>query len=151
MTNTINACFRTVMLSTVSVLLTACISPPNIKYTQGESFDLLTTTSAESSIVILDKDNTLVFCSEPTSNVAINSDNVLSLSGLIAETKDSASDSNNIEESALIKGTANVLLTREILYRTCEFISNSDLSEEKKRDIFVTALKAVTDINRDGN
>ena len=149
MINTIstNRCFRLWILSLVGVFLVGCISPPNIKHTKSESFDLLTTTSAESSIVILDKDNTIVFCSEPASNVSINSDNALSLSGMIAGTKDSASDSIGVKESALIDGTGNVMLTREILYRACEFISNSNLSEEQKRDVFLKALEAVTSIN----
>lgn len=143
----INYLFKVCVLLLVSALLTACISPPNIKYTKGESFDLLTTTSAESSIVIFDKDNTFVFCSEPTSNISINSGDSLSLSGTVGGTKDSASGSIGATESAPLGSTSNVLLTREILYRTCEFISNSSLSEKEKLDLFIKALDSVTSIN----
>lgn len=144
----INRCFWVWALCLVGVFLTGCISPPNVKYTQGESFDLLTTTSAESSIVILDKDNTIVFCSEPASNVSINSEGALSLSGVVAGKPGKAIDSIGVNESSLIDGTGNVLLTREILYRACEFISNSNLSEIQKRDVFLKALEAVTSINK---
>lgn len=131
----------------VSALQTACISPPNIKYTKGESYGLLTTTSAESSIVIFDKDNTFVFCSEPASDVSVNTQDALSLFGTIAGAKDSTSDSMGIKESELLGRTSNVLLTREILYRTCEFISNGDLSEQQKMDVFIKALDSVASIN----
>jgi hypothetical protein len=136
-------------ISLASIFLTGCISPPNVKFTHNESFDLLTTTSAESSIVILDKDNPIVFCSEPASNVSVNSDNAFSLSGVAAGQQGKASDSIGVKESALSASTGDVLLTREILYRACEFISNSNLSEVQKRDVFLKALEAVTSINKD--
>lgn len=136
------------VFSVISVFLTGCISPPNIKYTHGQTFDLLTTTSAESSIVILDKDNTVVFCSEPASDVLINTNESLSLSADIEGATDSTSDSIGDKESALSNITGNLLLTREILYRACEFISNSDLSEKQKLDVFLKALELVATVNR---
>jgi hypothetical protein len=38
-------------------------------------------------------------------------------------------------------------LTREIFYRTCEFISNSRLSEDSKLELFKVSLQSVVDIN----
>jgi hypothetical protein len=41
----------------------------------------------------------------------------------------------------------NVLLTREIFYRTYEFISNRRLSEDSKLELFKVSLQSVVDLN----
>jgi len=131
----------------MALFLSGCLSPLQLVHTKANGYDLYTSTAAQSSIVIRNKNDKFSFCSEPQPDAAYDNDNSLSLSLAVLNKTDNTNDSNGVNEVGLGGLSTNVLLTRETFYRTCEFIANNNLTEQQKVTLFNQVLDTVKAIN----
>lgn len=134
-------------LCLVVTLLSACVSPLELTHTKTDSYNLYTTTAANSSLIIRNKNDSYTFCSEPQPDAAYDHDNSLSFSLALLKNADNTDDSRGINEVGLGGLSTNVLLTRETFYRSCEFMANNNLTAQQRLDLFNNVLDTVKTIN----
>jgi len=129
------------------LFISACTTPLGVKHIHTDGYHLYTSTAANSSLVIRDKNDAYNFCSEPSPDVAVDENTSVSFDVSVVDSNDNSNESEGINEVGLGGRSANVLITRETFYRTCEFISNSNLSDQQKLDLYKQTLKTIADIN----
>lgn len=88
--------------------------------------------------VINTKKNSHQICQSPPSNAMLGASDSLNASAA----GDSAGISDGVSASLSARGDASYIAS-DILYRVCEFIQNSDLSQEDATALFTTALDKV--------
>ena len=137
------------MLS-MTTLVGCALNPESLHHGQSENKDieLYGTTAGIRGIIMRKSSSDSVYCAEPQPDAGVSE----SLSENVAVSQaeagnESEGGSESVGESSLGGRSVNVLLTREIFYRTCEFLSNVNLSEDEKLAVFKASLQSVIDLN----
>jgi hypothetical protein len=131
--------------------LTSCaLNPEGLHHgaSQNNDIEIYGTTAGIRGIMLQKNNSNSTYCAEPQPDAAVSesmSENVGVSQGEAGSENEGASES--VGETSLGGRSVNVLLTREIFYRTCEFISNSRLSEDSKLALFKVSLQSVVDLN----
>ena len=101
------------------------------------------TRNPELDVIVSDKaGGTGQFCMSPETDAVPTSSQ-----GLALGYQGSRIGENSGAGAATLGGVStSVLITREILYRTCEFIMNNDLTKDEAIDLYSKALAQVTQI-----
>lgn len=128
-------------------LLSGCASQLKIPPTLGDGYSLYSRTAATSNLIIMQKNGPYIFCSEPEPDAVYEQDNGLSFSLALVKTSDNSNLSEQSQEIGLGGISSNVLLTRETFYRACEFLANTNLSNEQKLSLFNNTLDTIKSIN----
>lgn len=132
-------------------MLAACgLTPERLHHAKSENSDIeiYGATAGIRSIFLRKSSSESTYCAEPAPDVAIGG----SESGNIGASQSGAGSekvgiSESTQDDNLGGRSVNVLITREIFYRTCEFLSNVNLSKEEKVALFNTSLQHIVNIN----
>lgn len=132
-------------------VLTGCaLNPENMHHGASEKGDveIYGTTAGIRGIILRNSKSNLTYCAEPQPDSAVNETEGEKI-GATQDGNDSESEgmSETVTESSLGGRSVNVMLTREIFYRTCEFSANSNLSDSDKLALFNASLQAIIKIN----
>jgi len=107
-------------------------------------------TAAVRNVVVRNKDGNRVVCAEPMPDTAFDEEeeadwdfSFISLGG-----DEKGEEQSGAVEAGLGGRSSNVLITREILFRYCEFLGNGNYSNEEKIGLFKTVLTSVVTINQ---
>ena len=140
------------LLAFLSVLiLSGCsINPEGLHHQQSANSDIeiYGTTAGMRAILLRKKSSESVYCAEPQPDATVSeslSENASVSQGAAGSEDEGATES--VGESSLGGRSVNVLITREIFYRTCEFISNANLSDDTKLEVFKASLQSIINLN----
>mgnify|MGYP006274972887 CR=1 FL=1 len=113
-------------------------------------YQIYSTTAANRIVTIRDKNDPRIFCTEPAPDVALDEDESFGFNLNLLTFGDSVDEggSEGFAEAGLGGRSTNVLLTREIFYRTCEMMGNVALSDDAMVDLFGKSLDAIVEINK---
>jgi hypothetical protein len=145
-------------LIAIVVLLSSCIktnSQPKIqnKIVTEKSLIAIETTQGNNVAYIHTGKDSEVFCASKGSDFAFTQSASLSLSAKEGKTGVGIGEDSSAGVAELGGINSGVLLTREIMYRTCEFMANlkaiNGLTPEIAQELFQTALDAVLKVSND--
>lgn len=145
--------FRRLALPTILPgILAACSAttdPMSLRETRDGNLLTYTTGAATRAISIRHEDGRHYVCAEPQPDASLDEtqDSNVSIS-LINFGTDGGGDNASVGEGSLGGRSANVLITREIMYRFCEFVGNTAITDAQKLALFNTVLTTVTNINQ---
>lgn len=135
----------------LSTILTSCssIRPLEVKYQGLEGSGFYSTSAATKSSIVRQTNDNLIVCSEPAPDATYNEEanTALDLDMLTIGNKDSEGASEGEAEASLGGRSVNVLLTREMYFRMCEFFANTNISDSLKVEIYKTTLQTIMGIN----
>lgn len=133
-------------------MLSGCsINPAGLHHAQSENNDIEVygTSAGIRGILLRKKSSATVYCAEPQPDATVNeslSENVSISQATAGNESEGVSESES--EKSLGGRSVNVLITREIFYRTCEFLANTELKDDDKLKVFTTSLQSIIDLNR---
>jgi len=133
-------------LSAIS-LFSGCSSVLKTEHNSVNGYELFSSTAGTRNVVVRQKSDSYHFCSEPFPDAAVDRKSSFAFDLSLIQRSDETSDSNGLSEASLGGRSVNVLITREVLFRTCEFISNAELTAQQQADMFKQALSTVQQIN----
>lgn len=137
-----------------AVLFSGCsmLNPLEVKPVEdnvNSATTLYGSTAAVRNVMVRDRKNSRIICAEPMPDAAFDDEeesswdfSFISFGG----DEKGAEEASNIE-AGLGGRNPNVLITREILFRYCEFISNVELSDKEKAKMFKDVLDSLVKIN----
>lgn len=116
--------------------------------TEGSGVEVITRSPETDAIVISASSSTSKFCLSPESDaIPIDSFGVRSSVSVTSQAGTSGTGTAGLNGQAgtvtLGGVTSSVLISREILFRTCEFIINHELNDQEATDLFKLALTQV--------
>lgn len=143
--------------STLTILfilinLTACasISPLEIQQVEGSPTSQTTLYGATAGVryvVARNQNDGRVICAEPMPDAAFDDEDKFSFS-IINTGDESADEQSGAVEAGLGGRSVNVLITREVLFRYCELLANSDFNKEEKATMFKEVLNSLVKIHK---
>lgn len=138
------ACLLTTTLSACS------LNSTDLNHARSENNDIevYSTTAGMRGILLRKKTAEMVYCAEPQPDAAVSeslSENISASQAATSNESEGASESER--EESLGGRSVNVLITREIFYRTCEFLANTQLGDEAKLHVFKASLQTIVDLN----
>lgn len=142
-------------LAVLSAFVTGCSSLDPLEVRPVEDnikspTTLYGSTAAVRNVTVRDRKNSRIICAEPMPDAAFDQEeeadwdlSFISFGG----------DEKGEEESASVEAglggrSPNVLITREILFRYCEFISNVEFTSKEKAEMFKDVLDSLVKINQ---
>ncbi|MDF2180341.1 hypothetical protein P2G88_18950 [Aliiglaciecola sp. CAU 1673] len=132
---------------TVLVLLSGCTSLeyPEPKQSTLDNNHVLTTTSGQGQIYVMQRDNNHYLCSLPQPDAAFDQKDGGNIDVSLISTggEKGASTDEDSEEVELAGRTPTVLMTRELFFRACEFSSNYQLSKDEAKALYMKTLDGV--------
>ncbi|MBF0382979.1 MAG: hypothetical protein HQL69_18310 [Magnetococcales bacterium] len=113
-----------------------------------KSGTLISRGASSTGIFYLDPDDKSIICTQPPPDAALDSGQSWSfgLSMLNFGGKDSGSDAETADEVEMEGRTPALLLSRELLYRFCEFSRNYKVTKEEAIDLYRHNLKIIEGI-----
>lgn len=145
---TIKQASNGMLICILGLLLSACASPLSTFHGKGEGYDVYAASASTRYAFIRSGAQTKSICSEPAPDVATDENGDISLSLALINSKDRNKDKLGIDEVSLGGRSVNVLLTREIFFRTCEFLANNSLTDEQALALFNNTLNTIVTINK---
>ena len=143
-------CVRLILLSSSIAIISACATAPSSVgeiTSHSDGVEMITMTAGERVVIMEIGDSNLTFCAEPPPDVSMGAKESENLSGTQTDETENESMSIEVNEDSLGGRTSAVLLTREILYRTCEFLVNSELNNDEKLTLFNKSLDIISKLN----
>ncbi|WP_088329624.1 hypothetical protein [Lacimicrobium sp. SS2-24] len=136
-----------VACSTVLILISGCTSLeyPVPKQSTLDNNHVLTTTSGQGQIYVMQRDNNHYLCSLPHPDSAFDQKDGGNIDVSLINTggDKGASTNEDSEEVELAGRTPTVLMTRELFFRACEFSSNYQLSKDEAKALYMKTLDGV--------
>lgn len=135
-----------VLLFSAILVITGC-STATPKPTITDNFNgihIYSTTSQIQSSFLKDKGSNQHFCDARGSDVADTHSDGFGISAALVGKNEGISESSSHGAVALGGRSPAVLITREVMYRTCEMIMNLDLDNEVALDLYIKTLELVT-------
>jgi hypothetical protein len=140
-----------VILLISAFVLASCtaIRPLEVKYQGIKSSGFYSTSAATKSSVVRQVNDNLIVCSEPAPDATYDEEAnaSLDLDLFTIGNKDSEGSSEGEVEAGLGGRSVNVLLTREMYYRMCEFFANTNMPDSLKVEIYKTTLQSIVGLN----
>ena len=144
--------YRRFFLCAIVCSLAACASPDPLAVNlhRGQNLTLHSTTAAVSSTVVRAVGDNRIICAQPQPDASISESEGASVSIALAKVSgdEQASEQSGENENSLGGRDPNVLITRELLFRQCEFLGNSNLTDQQKIDLYNATLSAIVTINQ---
>ena len=135
----------------ILTIFTACssIKPLEVKFRSIEGSGFYSTSAATKSSLVREKNDQQIICSEPAPDATYNEqdNSSIGLSFLHIGDKTSEALADGETEGGLGGRSVNVLLTREMYFRMCEFFANSNLNDSLKIEIYDRTLKSILQLN----
>ena len=139
------------MIFGIGLLFISCtnIKPLEVKYQSIEGSGFYSTSAATKSSIVRKKGDNHVICAEPAPDATFDmqDDTSLDMSLMNIGNKEAEGTSDSEVEAGLGGRSVNVLLTREMLFRMCEFFSNTNLDDSTKVRIYQSTLASILQIN----
>lgn len=135
------------MAALIAITITGCSSLSTNKPTVTDNFNgihIYSTASNMQSSFLKDKGSGEHFCDSRASDVADTQSEGFGISAAFADQNEGFSETSSRGALALGGRTPAVLITREVMYRTCEIIMNLDLDKETALDLYMKTLEVVT-------
>lgn len=136
---------------TIIVVLSACssIQPLEVKFKPIKDYGIYSTSAATKSTIIRNKNDQQIVCSEPSPDATFNEQDKESLGFSLLHIGDKTTEglSEGETEGGLGGRSVNVLLTREMYFRMCEFFANSNLPDSMKIKIYNATLASILKLN----
>lgn len=125
---------------------TAVYEPkPNINIIKAGT--VITNTAALRHTYVLDPKSKLIVCAEPAPDAGFSQDETSDVSVSLIHTGDQNDESGDQSEGSsddeFTARTPALLITRELLYRACEFAGNNKLSKEDAMTIYMKNLEII--------
>jgi hypothetical protein len=143
------------MLSAFLLLSTAACQttqqdPIMLRVNQGTDLTALTAGAGTRAILVRTDTGRPYICDDPGPDAALNefADSGFSISLIKVGDTGDGQNSNSIGEAGLGGRSPNVLITRELLYRFCEFAGNTTLTDDQRIALYQATLNAVVSINQ---
>lgn len=134
-----------------TAVLSGCISSPTVLYhaqSVDKDIEIYATTAGVRGILLRKKSSVSLYCAEPQPDASVSeslSENVSASQAATGNESEGASETAN--ENSLGGRSVNVLITREIFYRTSEFLVNTQLDDDAKLHVFKTSLESIISLN----
>lgn len=127
----------------------AIVDPMKVSTYEDQDFKMFSNSAAVSNTAVRNVADNKIICAglSPDAALSEQADTALSISMLNFGEKSNDGIEEGETESSLGGRSANVLITREILYRQCELFGNSNFTDEEKREIFENTLQSLVNIN----
>ncbi len=106
---------------------------------------IISTTSGKRHTIISDRSGRTVVCTEPPPDAATSADVDVDFSLTLVNLggQDKGDDDQDVEQDGLGGRSANVLMVRDLLYRTCELFMNSNFTDDQKAGLFREVLRTI--------
>jgi hypothetical protein len=134
-----------------TAMLHGCsLNTAGLHHAQSENKDIeiVGTTAGVRGILLRKQSSESVYCAEPQPDATVSesmSENIAASQSAAGTESEGASESAG--ESSLGGRSVNVLITREIFYRTCEFLANANLTGDTKLAVFKASLQSIIALN----
>ncbi len=142
---------KLISISITLLLLSGCanIKPLEVKYQKMEGSGFYSTSAATKSSIVRAKGDNVIVCAEPAPDATFDmqDDTSLDMSLMKIGNKDAEGTSDSEVEAGLGGRSVNVLLTREMLFRMCEFFANTNLDDSTKVMIYQSTLASILQMN----
>lgn len=141
-----------VILFVLALVYTSCtsIKPLEVKYRPIQGSGFYSTSAATKSTMVKHKDENIIVCSEPAPDATFDEQDGGSLGFSFLHVGDQASGgaSGGETEAGLGGRSVNVLLTRVMFFRMCEFFANTNLPDSMKVEIYKSTVQSVLSLNQ---
>lgn len=142
---------KIIILITSLIAVNACssIQPLEVKFQKIEGNGFYSTSAATKSTIVRDLNDRRIICSQPAPDATFNEQDNASFGFSLLHIGDKTSEavSEGETEGGLGGRSVNVLLTREMYYRMCEFFANTNLSDSLKVQIYDQTLQSILKLN----
>jgi hypothetical protein len=130
--------------------LTSCVTtkPLETQVLQVKANSLTATPAIARLNIVKKASDSICSCITPVPDAAYNSNDGFNLGVTSNLGKEQTGFSEGETETGLGGRSPNVLITREMYFRLCEFLSNGTYSKETKVELFKATLKAITLLNK---
>jgi hypothetical protein len=129
---------KSVLILTGLLMLSACSLSPTEQFTVG-GLDLIAKSPEKQLVVFATPDDTDIFCLAPPPDAVATRTEGLSLGRLAG----SIGESDSVGAAVLGGRGQAALITRELLYRTCELSVNYRLTKEESLDLYHRTLHTI--------
>jgi hypothetical protein len=131
------------------IAVTGCATPPKPSITANFGGIRIYSTGADQQSSFLKQNNSgEYFCDSRASDVADTASNGIGLSASEFGSKEGISESHSRGAVALGGRSPAVLITREVMYRTCEIVMNLALDKKEALDLYIKTLNLVQSISK---
>lgn len=136
------------LLTILVIGVTGCSAyEPKPTVTMLKDEQVVTSTPSLRHVLVSHPDSGIVSCSEPHGDATFNQQDAIKLSlfGDIGGAKDSSQggDSTGSGEDEMDGRTPAIMLTRELMFRLCEFSRNNRLSKEEATELYTKNLAII--------
>lgn len=106
---------------------------------------IISTTAGQRHTIVSDRSGRSVVCTEPPPDAAtsVDVDMDFSLTLINLSGDDKGDDDQDVQQEGLGGRSANVLMVRDLLYRTCELFMNSNFTDDQKAGLFRDVLRTI--------
>jgi len=149
----VNQCHRRIRLAVLIVSitsLTACsLAPPEPGFMQDVGGIKIYSSTADLQAAFLkDRKADEHFCDSRPSDVADTASASIGLSSALVGQNEQITDGASRGAVTLGGRSPAVLITREVMYRTCEMIMNMNLNKTEALDLYIRSLDLVMAVSR---
>jgi hypothetical protein len=139
---------RLAFILTTLFSVTGCsVTPPKPSITDSlGGVKVYSTTSAMQSSFVKSRNSGEHFCDSRMSDVADTESASVGLGASIIGKSESINEGASRGALALGGRSPAVLITREVMYRTCEMVMNLDLNKKEALDLYIQTLNLVKNV-----
>lgn len=142
-------CIQNITLVASLIFLTACSIPPNKPIiSNANGVKIYSSTADRQSTFIKDHGSLERICAARVADVADTKSEAAGLSLGVIGKSEAVSDGASQGAISLGGRSPSVLITRELMYRTCETIMNLNLSKTEALQLYLQTLKATVSISQ---
>jgi len=140
----------TALLAAATAACQSTHDPMVLRVNEGPDLTALTAGAGTDALLVRTDGTRPYICDTPPPDAAIDefADSAISLSLVSISDSGSGDSGDGIGEAGLGGRSANVLITREVLYRFCEFAGNTDLTSDERIALCQATLDAMVSINQ---
>ena len=141
--------FKIALSATMIATAIACssVSVPRPKKTDIKSGHILTTMASQGHILVMDPDDDFIVCSAPHPDAAFDQADGGDLNvALVTTGNDQGAVSENSQELELSGRSPALLISRELMFRACEFSHNQKLTKAEALDLYKTTLSGIMNV-----
>jgi hypothetical protein len=135
------------ILSTLFAVNGCSVAPPKPGITASvDGMKIYSSTSDMQSAFLKDNNSQEHFCDSRISDVADTESNSMGLGFSVVGKSESINEGASRGAISLGGRSPAVLITREVMYRTCEMVMNLDLDKKEALDIYIYTLDLVRSV-----
>jgi hypothetical protein len=135
------------ILSTLFAITGCSVTPPTPSITDSlGGVKVYSTTSAMQSSFVKSRNSREHFCDSRMSDVADTASASVGLGASVIGKSESLNEGASRGAVSLGGRSPAVLITREVMYRTCEMVMNLDLNKKEALDLYIQTLNLVKSV-----